>query len=145
MKCFMKDDQFHPIRDTKGVRKSRDQNTKVVGIPLIKNRMSRDIKLDPSNPNFGLTDEQLKVIDENKKLPQKLRIDIFNEKDYSPNAELIEIGKVQQKIIEFSKNELGLFQGEFAFKPFVGNGKLFDGQGNELQISKDVIYLTSID
>ena len=34
MKGFMKDDKFHPIRDTKGVRKSRDQSAKTVGIKI---------------------------------------------------------------------------------------------------------------
>ena|SRR3972149_3138524 len=40
MKGFMKDDKFHPIRDTKGVRKSRDQSTKQEGIKIRKQRMT---------------------------------------------------------------------------------------------------------
>jgi len=34
MKGFTKDDKFHPIRDTKGVRKSRDQTKKTEGVKI---------------------------------------------------------------------------------------------------------------
>ena len=34
MKGFIKDDKFHPIRDTKGVRKSRDQSAKTIGVKI---------------------------------------------------------------------------------------------------------------
>ena len=38
-KGFMKDDQFHPITPSKGVRKSREQSTKLEGIKIRKKRV----------------------------------------------------------------------------------------------------------
>src|SRR3989304_5935470 len=38
MKGFIKDKKFHPILDTNGVRKSREQSTKLEGIKIRKKR-----------------------------------------------------------------------------------------------------------
>ena len=48
MKGFTKDDKFHPIRDVKGVRKSRDSNAKTVGVNRDQSAKTQGVKIRKS-------------------------------------------------------------------------------------------------
>jgi len=71
------------------------------------------------------------------------------EENYPLSANDVEIFETQERIIEnFRKldpDKFDKFEGVHASDPFIGDGNIFDGMGNEFKIDSDVIRQTSID